>query len=311
MHDQGQLSEPPRVISIRGRSLDQELTGRVITESTSTGDPCAVDLTIIATQTARHVADAQYFGGFTERLLVEKPIATSLAQASELADLARRVPMAVCAPLRFLDAFTAVKATLPGLGALRSVRVRCQSWLPDWRPGTDFRASYSADPQQGGVLRDLVHEIDVAITLFGMPQAVTAELASDPELDIPVETSAHMTWHYEGYDLTMVLDYVSRVPTRGLIAEGAYGHLTWDLLAGRVDVDNPVSTDRAFPGDLDRDAVLQAQVEAAAAPAGSAGANACARLADGMRALAIVEFAKASAAAGGQRVAVSITRSAS
>ncbi len=37
-----------------------------------------------------------------------------------------------------------------------------QSWLPDWRPDRDYRESYSARLDEGGVLRDLVHEIDYA-----------------------------------------------------------------------------------------------------------------------------------------------------
>ena len=51
----------------------------------------------------------------------------------------------------------------------RAVRVECQSWLPYWRPERDYRESYSARADEGGVLRDLVHELDYAIWAFGGP----------------------------------------------------------------------------------------------------------------------------------------------
>ena len=51
-----------------------------------------------------------------------------------------------------------------------SAHVSCQSWLPDWRPGRDYRESYSARADEGGALRDLVPELDYATALLGRPE---------------------------------------------------------------------------------------------------------------------------------------------
>ena len=312
MHDRGELEEPPRAIPIRGVLRPVELASRVIVESAlDTGLP-GVQLTIIATRTGRHVADALAFGAFTERMLIEKPVSTTVRSASELADLATRVPTAVCAPLRFMAGLQRLRGALPEVGDITSVHSRCRSWLPDWRPETDYRASYSADPDQGGVLRDLVHEIDIAVSTFGMPRTVSAQLSSDPELGIPVDTTAHMAWTYPSFMLHMDLDYVSRVPSRGVIVRGTAGSVEWDILAGTVTVETSAGSRRSeSPQDLDRDRVLAAQMLAAAAPAGTPGAYACARLGDGIRAVAITEFARASSASAGATIPITIDAAAS
>lgn len=307
MHAHGHIPERPRAVSIRGVLGDRELQDHVTVETDPVELLPDVDLTIIATRTARHVPDAEAYGQSTRRMLVEKPVAATFTEASTLAPLASRVPMAVCAPLRFMEGFAATRKALPDIGAVTNVEVRCQSWLPDWRPGTDYRSSYSADPEQGGVLRDLVHEIDVAITLFGLPRSVAASLTCDPELGIDVETSARMTWNYDAFSLTMVLDYVSRVPIRTLTAHGTVGRVHWDVLEGTLKTESRgVETSQTWADDVDRNRVLARQVLAAAASAGTPQSRACARLADGMRALAICELAKTSAARGGEPAPVFI-----
>lgn len=313
MHERGLLHEPPRAISVHGGlthgAPDSEslVASALIVESMQDDGLPPVDLTIIATQTVRHVPDAQRFGQWTKRMLVEKPVATTFQEACELAPLAQHVPTSVCAPLRFMRGSAATRAGIARIGPLTAVHVRCQSWLPDWRPATDYRHSYSADPTQGGVLRDLVHEIDMAIHLFGMPESLSAVLRSDPELGIDVETTADMTWQYEGFTLSMVLDYVSRVPSRGIDAHGTSGAVHWDVLEGSLAIETREGSDvQSFDDDRDRDVVLERQIMGSAAPAATPGANTCARLADGMRALAICELAKASAAIGGQPVPIRV-----
>ena len=42
------------------------------------------------------------------------------------------------------------------------------SYLPGWRPGTDYRQSYSAQRRLGGgVLLDVIHEVDYAAWVLG------------------------------------------------------------------------------------------------------------------------------------------------
>jgi predicted dehydrogenase len=66
--------------------------------------------------------------------------------------------------------------------------------FPEWRPARDYRESYSASSEQGGVLRDLIHEIDYAVWLYGKPVAIIAQLSNSGRLGIAAEESADLLW---------------------------------------------------------------------------------------------------------------------
>ena len=56
---------------------------------------------------------------------------------------------------------------------MHSVRAMCSSYLPEWRPGVDWKKCYSAHADMGGgVDIDLIHEWDYLTYLFGFPHNV-------------------------------------------------------------------------------------------------------------------------------------------
>lgn len=120
------------------------------------------DYVVVATETSAHVAciDALAAAGFRGRLLIEKPLGGAVSEHGfALA--------AVAYNLRFHPAVTELAAVLRG-EEIVSIQVYCGQYLPDWRPGTDYAQSYSADPERGGgVLRDLSHELDLLLWLGG------------------------------------------------------------------------------------------------------------------------------------------------
>jgi hypothetical protein len=115
-------------------------------------------------------------------------------------------------------------------------------YLPDWRPGTDYRLSYSAQAKQGGgVLRDLSHEIDLAFWICGEPESVVAtggqlsdlEITSDDVFLALVKTK-------KCHAVSISLNYLNRTPQR-LIRINAKGMtLTLDLIAGKLEVNGEV-----------------------------------------------------------------------
>lgn len=254
-----------RAVPISGSFRDPELSRLAVLEPYDLADRPSVDLTVVATRTGRHVADFEAFAGSSRRVLIEKPIAPSFDLGQGV--LGNKVASStfVSAPLRFMEGYEAVTRILPTVGTIRAVEVACQSWLPDWRPGTDYRASYSADPEEGGVLRDLVHEIDYSLHLFGAPVSVAASLEHSQELGIAAESSARMRWDYPGFVLSMTLDYVSLKPRRFLAVHGESATITWNLLEGTVAVEKTgQGTPQLlrFPDDLSKDGVLMRQLDA-------------------------------------------------
>ena len=72
--------------------------------------------------------------------------------------------------LRFLPSLQRLKDLIAQgvIGRIVRASFEAGQWLPDWRPRQDYRKSYSADPDSGGgVLFDLIHEIDAAYWILG------------------------------------------------------------------------------------------------------------------------------------------------
>jgi predicted dehydrogenase len=154
------------------------------------------------------------------------------------------------------------------------------------------------------VLRDLVHEIDYALALFGAPERVTALLEFTGPLDIESDQAANLLWSTADATVSMRLDYATQPSTRGMVVTSAAGSVSWDVAAGRVTVVDAAAQAevRSFPADLDRRRVMARQALAALRhqPQSPASvlldAGAPATLADGLRALRLCDEARADSA---------------
>lgn len=192
---------------------------------------------VIATETGRHAVDGLAALELGMHVLLEKPLAASAAEARSLVEAAKKRDrgLHVACPLRFSASLGRFRAMLPDIGALHSVRVECRSFLPDWRPERPYRETYSARASDGGVLRDMIHDIDYAGWLFGWPDAVAAMLSNTGRLGIEAEEAAELAWTGRaGESVTVGLDYLTRTPRRGIVAHGADGTLEWDAIAQAV-----------------------------------------------------------------------------
>lgn len=261
----------------------------------------SADLVVVATDTSRHVGDAiEALDAGAGRILVEKPVAPTRAQAEALAAHARASDVWVAAPLRAHEAFRQLITLVGTVGAPTSAHIRCQSWLPDWRPDRDYRESYSARRDEGGALRDLVHELDYAEVLLGRPTLLGAHLDHTGPLDIQTEQAATLLWCTDTATVTCRLDYVTRPATRGVTVRGPDGALDWDLTTATIthqDTTGRAMT-TAFPADLDRDLGMARQARAALEltpdtnPAQRHTAGAPATLAEGLATLELCDRAR-------------------
>ena len=103
-------------------------------------------------------------------VLVEKPL---FAAARELPRHGFR-NAGVGYNLRFHPAVRAMREALSDRN-VQMAELSVGQWLGDWRPGRDAAQVYSATRARGGgVLRDLSHELDLAIWLFGAWNDVAA-----------------------------------------------------------------------------------------------------------------------------------------
>ena len=98
-----------------------------------------------------------------------------------------------------------------------SARAISTSYLPDWRPGTDYRNTYSAHKNLGGgVAVDLIHEWDYLTELFGMPRHVYYSGGKFSHLEIDSDDLAVYIGVYDKLLVELHLDYFGRSVERKL-----------------------------------------------------------------------------------------------
>ena len=189
------------------------------------------DFIIISNPTSCHADTIKKLAHSSVPLFIEKPVVDSVSHSDLITELklSGRITYVAC-NLRFLECLVYVRNYLnenPGC-RINEVNVYCGSYLPDWRPGTDYRKSYSAIPELGGGVNiDLIHEIDYVVWLFGQPVKSFGLCTSRSSLDIRAIDYANYALVYPGFVASVILDYYRRDYRRSL--EIVFSDVTWTV----------------------------------------------------------------------------------
>jgi predicted dehydrogenase len=284
----------------RASSLQKEgyATARSLSEAIS-GENL---LLVVASDTDRHIEDA--IAGITlgcKSVLIEKPLAAGVADVRSLQVLTSegRAKVFVACNLRFDSALNLFRKMLPEIGDLHHVRIEAQSYLPEWRPERPYRESYSASSEQGGVLRDLIHDIDYAVWLFGKPAAVTCQLSNSGRLGIASEEAADLLWSTpSGATVSIRLDYLTRHYRRLMTAFGTGGQLTWDFPSHTVTLQKLDYEPVVTRAPQERDQMMREQANAFVDASAGGNGRQLATLQEGIFAVAICDAARISSCTG-------------
>ena len=171
------------------------------------------DYTVIANETSLHRPSFRALAaeGFAGTVLVEKPLFHDLA-----ADDDRDAPRAFVAyNLRFHPLLLRLGDWMKGR-ALVAASIHVGQHLATWRPARDFRKSYSSQRALGGgVLRDLSHELDYALWLFGPWRRVTAIGGASGTLGIDADDRWSILLECERCpQVSISLSYLDHAPRR-------------------------------------------------------------------------------------------------
>lgn len=234
--------EPSADITILRRSGNAEVppgANRVVS------DPAAAwaslpNCVLVTGPSTTHVSDALAAASVGAHIFVEKPIANEADGVPELLDVcrARQTTLSVGYNFRFHHPLQILRDAVRGgrIGPVISVRAEVGQYLPDWRPGSDYRQSVSGRAALGGgALLELSHEFDYLRWIVGDVSAVGARVGALGGLEIDVEDVAEVLLEFENGALGSVhLDMVQRTPTRTCKVVGREGTITWDGLSDAV-----------------------------------------------------------------------------
>ena len=171
-------------------------------------------------------------------IMVEKPLCISNGQRKKLQQLnTQDLPIIYTAcNLRFHPLIQYLKAYLnENTLTIFEVNAYCGSYLPSWRPDSDYRSSYSAqEAMGGGVHLDLMHELDYLHFLFGKPKAVEKVHKKYSTLDLDSVDYAHYWLDFKDFSATITLNYFRRDSKRTLEIVTDQGTIELDFISGTI-----------------------------------------------------------------------------
>jgi len=175
-------------------------------------------------------------------VLLEKPVAKDLAAAATLARAlaATRVPLLLGYTWRWWPPLAELKRLLAEgrIGALRHVAFVMSAHLADWHPWEPLGDFFMSSAELGGgALLDESHWLDLMQWLFGMPQALYARIEKISDLAITSDDNVDMLLDYPGgLRVSVHLDLYGRPHRKEIRLVGEGGSIVWSEAPNRIAV---------------------------------------------------------------------------
>ena len=209
----------------------------------------SIEIVSICTPTDTHLDLAARALDAGKHVLLEKPLAPTLADGERLVALGRRGPgmLMVAHVVRFFPGYAAIRGLVEegALGPVREVRANRLSasggrpaWLDD-------------ETRSGGFLLDLaVHDFDQLLLLLGPARRVHARPAADGTAEVVVEHLGGGRGHVRaGWDLPVDHPFTTLLEVGGDAGRARYTAIGDDLSELEVDGAEGAARSRVAPGE--------------------------------------------------------------
>ena len=192
------------------------------------------DVVFVTNPTSMHYETIEKFAANTKSFFIEKPVFDSTTVDEKIFETIKGIPSYVACPLHYNPVLQYVKQNVNREDVI-CARAMSSSYLPDWRPGQDYRKTYSAHKDLGGgVSIDLIHEWDYLTWLFGMPTECYSMIKRVSNLEIDSDDLAVYIGKNDKTSFELHLDYFGRQTQRTLDLFTADDTIHCDLIAGTV-----------------------------------------------------------------------------
>lgn len=200
------------------------------------------DAAIICSPNIYHIHHAQQVVEAGLHVFVEKPLSNTVDGIGALTTMAndRNLITHVGCNMRFHFGPKSVKKVIDSgqIGTVLRAGFLAAMHLPDWHPDEDYLKMYSARKDLGGgATLDFVHEIDLAVWMFGRPERVAAMLGYTGAIGIETEDQVDILFGNSPAPIVNLhLDYLEKPFRRSIDVLGDLGWVRWDLSDGTVKV---------------------------------------------------------------------------
>lgn len=193
------------------------------------------DVVFVTNPTSMHYETLEKFCKNTKAFFIEKPVFDSTSVDETIFEKLNGIKSYVACPLRYNAVLQYVRENVNPKDVI-AVRAISSSYLPDWRPGQDYRKTYSAHRDLGGgVGIDLIHEWDYLTWLFGFPQECHSIQSKISNLEVDSDDIAIYIAKNSNMTIELHLDYFGRSTVRTLDLFTKEDTIHCDLIAGTVD----------------------------------------------------------------------------
>ena len=186
----------------------------VYTDTDLSNNDCEYDIAFITNPTSLHYETIKKWVTHAKHMFIEKPVFEYVNEnVLELGLKSDSVYYVAC-PLRYTLVLQYIKSNID-FSKVYSVRAISSSYLPDWRPGIDYRKTYSASKNMGGgVAIDLIHEWDYLTHFLGTPEKTLYVGGKYSHLEIDSDDLATYIGIYKDKIVELHLDYFGRQTLR-------------------------------------------------------------------------------------------------
>lgn len=196
------------------------------------------DYIVVANETNKHYETLLEIKGtgYNKKILIEKPLFNKKQDTESLFD-----DVYVAYNLRFHPMIQKLATELQYKKVV-SVQAYVGQYLPSWRPGTDYRKTYSASKALGGgVLRDLSHELDYLQYLFGDWKTMTAIGGKFSSLNVETDDHFSIMFNTEKVPLvTVQMNYLDFITQRFIIVNSNEKTYKADFIQNTLQINNEI-----------------------------------------------------------------------
>lgn len=221
------------VDAVRGKQEPVEGVMNIFGDENDLSDD--YDAVFITNPTNQHLKTLKTLHKKGKHFFIEKPV-ISLTQIEEAKGFALRdhAVYYVACPLRYHAVIQYIRDNIKPADVI-SVRSICSSYLPDWRPGLDYRELYSAYKEMGGgVSVDLIHEWDYLVYLYGVPDAVKSIISKKSNLETDSDDIAIYIAEYKDKTVELHLDYFGKKTIREIMLFTKTDTIICDLIGNKI-----------------------------------------------------------------------------
>ena len=218
----------------KGRELSDDIAGMINKVCYSENELADhYDAVFITNPTSKHYDTLKAHFSRSDYFFIEKPVFETGDEDLSPFDDAKKVFYTAC-PLRYTNVVQYLKKNID-FDDVYSMRCISSSYLPDWRPGIDYRDTYSAHKDLGGgVSIDLIHEWDYIHYLIGSPLDVKSIIRKKSDLEIDSDDIAVYIAEYPNKIVELHLDYFGRKTVRRIELYCKNDTITADLVDQKI-----------------------------------------------------------------------------